>query len=190
MQHILDALRKKAVRYTQAAAEEDLAGCEVMIIDNMGMLSAVYQYADIAYIGGGFGRGIHNTLEAAVYGIPVIFGPAYTGFQEAVDLIACGGARTISDYEGLEACLDDWLDHADHRKEAGEQAGRFVGQGKGATAAVLRKVFAGLALLLCLAGCSTQRNTPFSRSYHSVTTSRGFVLIYASNWITSGLVLP
>ncbi|MBR3286365.1 MAG: tetratricopeptide repeat protein [Bacteroidales bacterium] len=186
VQRILDAIRKKAVRYTQAGTAGDLSGFEVMIIDNMGMLSAVYQYAAIAYIGGGFGRGIHNTLEAAVYGIPVIFGPAYTGFQEAVDLIACGGARTISDYEGLEACLNDWLDHAGHRKDAGDKAGRFVGQGKGATAAVLRKVFAGLALLLCLAGCSTQRNTPFSRSYHSVTTKYN-ILFNAQEQFRAGM---
>lgn len=78
------------MRYTDESA--DYSSAEVLIIDCIGLLSAIYRYGKIAYIGGGFGVGIHNTLEAAVYGIPVIFGPKYRKFKEAVSLIQEGGA--------------------------------------------------------------------------------------------------
>ena len=67
---------------------DEIAQAQVLIIDNIGMLSALYRYGQIAYLGGGFGGGIHNTLEAVTYGVPVVFGPRYGKFQEAKDLIA------------------------------------------------------------------------------------------------------
>lgn len=167
---ILASIRKKAVRYTQITDDQDLSDTDVLIVDNMGMLSAVYQYGRIGYIGGGFGRGIHNTLEAAVFGMPVLFGPCYKNFQEAVDLIACGGARSINTYDDLKHWLDTWLDQPEELAKAGKAAGAFVAQGKGATRTVLRTVFTFLTACLLVAGCSTQRNTPVSRTYHSVTT--------------------
>ena len=102
--HIKDILgkcRKLVARYTDETA--DVTKCQVLVVDTIGVLSSIYRYGSISYVGGGFGKGIHNTLEAAIYGIPVLFGPKYHKFKEAVDLIACGGAFSISDKEQLGA---------------------------------------------------------------------------------------
>ena len=95
----------------------------VLLVDKMGLLSRLYRFGQVAYIGGGFGAGIHNTLEAAVYSMPVVFGPKYHKFREAEDLIACGGGFTVHDYATLEAVLDDALAHSD---EYGRKAGDYV----------------------------------------------------------------
>lgn len=101
---IMEKCQKSIVRYTDESA--DYSSAKVLIIDCIGLLSAIYRYGKIAYIGGGFGVGIHNTLEAAVYGIPVIFGPKYRKFKEAVSLIQEGGAFTIQNGNELNAILD------------------------------------------------------------------------------------
>ncbi len=92
---------KKVVRYTQTTPEE-AAEADVLIIDCFGLLSSMYNYGDVAYIGGGFGVGIHNTLEAAVWNMPVIFGPNNKKFQEAQGLLKSGGGFEINDYEDFE----------------------------------------------------------------------------------------
>jgi 3-deoxy-D-manno-octulosonic-acid transferase len=97
---IISRFGGKAVRYSKLAKTEDLEG-DVMIIDTIGMLSQIYRYAEISYIGGGFGNGIHNILEAAVYGKPVIFGPKYNKFNEAMELITLGGAFSIDNSKKL-----------------------------------------------------------------------------------------
>ncbi len=94
IQYILANLEVKTVRYSQANLET-IDDAQVLIIDNIGMLSSIYQYGKWAYIGGGFGASIHNTQEAFVYGLPVIFGPQYHKFKEAVDLVAQGGGFTV-----------------------------------------------------------------------------------------------
>lgn len=107
--HINDItdLFTNAVKYSTfaTAKEPEGSGYQVLIIDNIGMLSALYAYGRIAYIGGGFGAGIHNTLEAAAFGIPVIFGPKYGKFQEAKDLIKLGAAKSISNQNELETAF-------------------------------------------------------------------------------------
>lgn len=97
----------KVVKYSTFATTEESegSGYQTLIIDNIGMLSALYTYGQIAYIGGGFGAGIHNTLEAAAFGIPVIFGPKYDKFQEAKDLIKLGAAKSISNQNELETAF-------------------------------------------------------------------------------------
>lgn len=90
-----------SVRYSLASAEK-IQQKRVLIIDNIGMLSSLYQYADYAYIGGGFGKGIHNTLEAATFGMPIFIGPKYKKFQEAVDLVALNCAYVIQEAEEFE----------------------------------------------------------------------------------------
>ena len=87
-------LKRPSVRLSEAH-EDDLADKDCLIIDSFGLLSSIYRYGQIAYIGGGFGAGIHNTLEAAVYGMPVLFGPRYHKFKEAKDLIAVGGGCRV-----------------------------------------------------------------------------------------------
>jgi len=108
----------------------------VLIIDNIGMLSSLYQYGKIAYIGGGFGVGIHNTLEAAAFGVPVIFGPNYQKFLEAKALIANGGGFTISNGTELQQTMQK-LQNESERQAAGRAAGQYVQKSKGATEIIL-----------------------------------------------------
>ena len=111
----------KCVRFSQIKdidSYEIVHGKSILIIDNIGMLSSIYQYATVAYIGGGFGKGIHNILEATAYGTPVCFGPNYLKFKEACDMIACGGAQSYSTSEELVPILSSWLDDKDARNKA------------------------------------------------------------------------
>ena len=110
----------------------------VMVIDTMGLLSSIYRFGQVAYIGGGFGVGIHNTIEAAVYGVPVIFGPNYGHFREAKGLIAAGAARSISNYEELEAALETAF--AQH-EEIGAKAAAYVQGELGATEKIYGEIF-------------------------------------------------
>ena len=119
----------KFVRYSEATPE-NVKKTNCLVVDVIGVLSSIYRYAGVAYIGGGFGVGIHNTLEAAVYGIPVVFGPTYQKFREARELIAVGGAFSISNYTILEAQFDRLLKD---NKQAGKMAGEYVKQNTGAT---------------------------------------------------------
>ena len=123
------------VRYSDANAD-NLRSTNCLVVDIIGILSSIYRYADVAYIGGGFGVGIHNTLEAAVYGIPVVFGPNYQKFREARELIAIGGAFSISNYVVFETQIDALLkDNA-----AGTKAGEYVKQNTGATELILKEI--------------------------------------------------
>jgi len=99
-------------------------------------LSSIYRYANVAYIGGGFGVGIHNTLEAAVWSVPVVFGPNYHRFREARKLIAVGGAFSVSNYALLETQLDRLLKDT----SAGKMAGEYVKSNTGATRLILKKI--------------------------------------------------
>lgn len=118
------------------ASHADLSKAGVLIIDNIGMLSSIYKYGQISYIGGGFGAGIHNTLEAAVYNIPVIFGPNYSKFQEATDLIKSGGGFSYSTKEELNKLLDNFLNDPVKISDAGKAAGDYVNKMKGATSII------------------------------------------------------
>ena len=97
----------KCVRFSEFV--EESADVRVLFIDNIGMLSSAYRYAYIAAIGGGFGKGIHNILEPACWGIPVVFGPNHEKFREAVDLEKNGGAKTFVTFDDLKRILDLWL---------------------------------------------------------------------------------
>lgn len=109
-----------------------------LIIDNIGMLSRLYYYATIAYVGGGFGSdGLHNILEAAVYGKPVIFGPEYEKNFEAVELIRCGGALSIENALELEGVLNKLLNNAEELKALGEAAKSYVYENRGATEKIM-----------------------------------------------------
>ena len=113
---------------------------DCLIIDCFGLLSSIYRYGEIAYVGGGFGVGIHNTLEAAVYGIPVIFGPKYQKFMEAVQLLESKGAYSIKDYEELKTLLDKMLTDPAFLQETGKNAGYYVTSNAGATDKVLHMI--------------------------------------------------
>jgi 3-deoxy-D-manno-octulosonic-acid transferase len=115
-----------AIKYSEGQSDQN---AQVLIIDNIGLLSAIYQYGDIAYIGGGFGVGIHNTLEAAAFGIPVIFGPNYQRFKEAKDLIQLGAAKSISNKDQLNNAFKVLT----ATKEPGLIAAQYVDEHKGST---------------------------------------------------------
>lgn len=109
---------------------------QILIIDNIGMLSALYQYGKLAYIGGGFGAGIHNTLEAAAFGLPVIFGPKYDKFQEAKDLITLGAAKSIGTVEELIIAFADFKENT----KAKSSARQYVENKKGATDQIISMI--------------------------------------------------
>ena len=108
MHHISHLQKQTGAHLFSISNTENINSNNVLIIDNIGILSSIYQYANIAYIGGGFGSGIHNILEAITFGLPVIFGPNYQKFNEATELIALGGAKSISNYTELTLAIDSF----------------------------------------------------------------------------------
>lgn len=130
---------RKALRYTQLEGN-DPAQFDLLIIDTVGLLSSVYRYGKYAYIGGGFGVGIHNTLEAAVYGIPVFFGPNYKKFQEACNLISTGGGFSCAQPASLKEILDLLRQDAAAYTRAAGAAGDLVALHAGATEKIIKTV--------------------------------------------------
>ncbi len=114
-----------------------------LIVDSFGKLSTLYRFADIAYIGGGFGAGIHNLNEAAVYGMPVVFGPNHAKFKEASDLIACGGGYSVVDTATFNETMDRFLADSARLKQAGEAAGKYIQDNLGATDRIYSDLFGG-----------------------------------------------
>ena len=120
----------------------------VLIIDNIGSLSRLYKYATITYVGGGFNQsGIHNILEAAVYGKPVIFGPVYEKFTEAKDLVGAGGAFSITNALELEALLNNLLNTEDELLAAGKIAKDYVYKHHGATKKIMEYIYKNRLLI-------------------------------------------
>ena len=113
---------------------------QVLIIDSIGLLSSIYQYGHIAYIGGGFGVGIHNTLEAAAFGLPVIFGPNYSRFKEAIEMIKEGAAFTVKNSDELKLQMT-FLSNEENRKKSGEFARKYVNSHTGATQSFLNYIY-------------------------------------------------
>ena len=137
MHRIMHIFKGRFVRFTQAG-EDSVSHVRLLIIDTIGMLSSIYRYGNVAYIGGGFGAGIHNTLEAAVYGIPVLFGPNHTHFREALGLLKAEAAFTFNNYDEFAACMDKALEQ---HQEIGKKAGDFVHNGIGATEFIYNELF-------------------------------------------------
>ena len=142
LRQILQLLKgKKVVLYTEAT-ETNVADADVLVINCFGLLSSIYHYGDVAYVGGGFGVGIHNVLEAAVWGIPVVFGPNNKRFAEAQGLLASGGGFEIDNYEKFALIMDRFRSDKDFLQNSGNTAGSFVKQLSGAT----NKVFSDIKL--------------------------------------------
>ena len=133
---------RKVIRYTQANQSPLLleGQGEALLIDCFGLLSSIYRYATVCYVGGGFGVSIHNTLEAAVWGVPVIFGPENQKFQEAQGLKTCGGGFEIKSYEDFEQLMKRFDADADYLHEAGRKAGDYVKSLAGATEKILSDI--------------------------------------------------
>ena len=139
LQQIISKLNRKVVRYTQAT-ESEAREADVLIIDCFGLLSSIYRYGEVAYVGGGFGVGIHNVLEAAVWGVPVIFGPNNQRFQEAQGLLASEGGFQIKDYDTFCQLMDRFDTDKAYLQTTGKKAGSFVAQHAGATATILKGI--------------------------------------------------
>ena len=139
IQRIISQVKHKTIRFSEAK-EEEIGNAKVLIIDNIGMLSRLYQYGDIAYIGGGLGKGIHNILEAAAFGMPVVFGPNYHKFREANALIEKGGAFSIKNYTELENKIRFLLSDVYVLKMASEISRNYVKCKRGATGMILDHV--------------------------------------------------
>jgi 3-deoxy-D-manno-octulosonic-acid transferase len=133
-------LKVKYVRFSEFS--EISADARVLIIDNIGMLSSAYRYAYIAAIGGGFGKGIHNILEPACWGIPVVFGPRYENFKEAVDLLNAGAAKTFLTLDDFKSILDLWLSDEKIYTISAEIASKYVKENAGATKIIIKEISA------------------------------------------------
>lgn len=139
LSYILDKLQMKAVRYTQAT-EQSAAEARCLIIDCFGLLSTIYRYGEIAYVGGGFGVGIHNVPEAAVWGVPVLFGPNNKRFQEAQDLLACKGSFEVTDYDSFNTIISRLISDDQFRHHCGEASANYVKSRSGATDIIMKSV--------------------------------------------------
>lgn len=147
IEQLLERNGRKAIRYSQLSSQDAgntlLTGeSSCLIIDCFGLLSSIYRYADITYVGGGFGVGIHNLLEAAVWQKPVLFGPNNQRFQEAQDLKACGGGIEITNAATFKAQMDSLINDNRHLQEASSAAGGYVKKRSGATDIVMKHLFA------------------------------------------------
>ncbi len=128
----------KHVRFSEYS--EVSTDARVLIIDNIGMLSSAYRYAYIAAIGGGFGKGIHNILEPACWGIPIVFGPNYEKFREAVDLKSTGGAKSFVTFNDFKKILDEWLTDDNLYITSAEEASEYVKKNTGATYIIIKEI--------------------------------------------------
>ena len=139
LQQILSKLKRKTVRYTQTNADE-ASQAECLVIDCFGLLSSIYRYGEVAYVGGGFGVGIHNVLEAAVWNMPVVFGPNNKRFQEAQGLMADGGGFEIEGTAQLESLMNRFMSDSDYLYKCGKSAGDYVKCHSGASEKILSEV--------------------------------------------------
>ena len=145
LHYIFNLFQGRLVKYSDVSRQQSdesrrniLQRANVLLIDTIGMLSSIYRFGQVAYIGGGFGVGIHNTIEAAVYGVPVLFGPNYHHFREAQGLIDAGAARSIANYSELEAALETAFSQ---HETIGAKAAAYVESELGATEKIYKEIF-------------------------------------------------
>ena len=140
----LDALLvkfKRPVSLYSCASADEMEQCDALVVDCFGILSSLYRYGQVAYVGGGFGAGIHNVNEAAVYGMPVVFGPNHKKFREATDLIACGGGFAIDGDEAFAKVMDKMLSNKAFLEKSGTIADKYIQSHLGATDFVYANIF-------------------------------------------------
>lgn len=141
IERLLSAVRGGAVRYTQCTADTDFGAAQLLVLDTVGLLASVYGSATWSYIGGGFGVGIHNTLEAATFGLPIAFGPNYLKFKEACDLVKLGGATPVRDYETLRQWFAPLHGDEAFLQRTSRISRDYTASHQGATALFFRTVF-------------------------------------------------
>ena len=143
VEEIIEAIKKPVARFSELEniAIEDY---EVLIIDTIGILTKIYSYADLAYVGGGFVTGLHNTLEPAVFGIPVIIGPNFNGFAEAEELVQLGGVNSIKDLSQFNSLVNTYSENNEYRLKIGQINANYIQEKAGATKRIvdeLKSVF-------------------------------------------------
>ncbi|MBT8300140.1 MAG: 3-deoxy-D-manno-octulosonic acid transferase [Maribacter sp.] len=139
IQSLKKSIAKKVLLYSEIG-KNDTSSCQVIIINTVGLLTKIYSYADIAYVGGAFATGLHNTLEPAVFGIPILIGPKYKGFNEAAKLVAKKGILVTTNYDEFTASLDALLDNPDHIKNTGTINSNFVKENIGASVQIMAHI--------------------------------------------------
>ena len=133
-----ESLNARSIRYTEIG-QSDLSNFEVLIVDTIGLLSRIYSYADIAYVGGAAGKtGLHNTLEPAVFGIPIVIGPEFRKFQEAVNLVSLKGCISVKNQNEFSKAFDQLKKDVNFREKTGKINYNYIQENKGATAQIFR----------------------------------------------------
>lgn len=143
IERLMTAVRGGSIRYTQCTPHTALGNKQLLVLDTVGILASVYGYADWAYIGGGFGAGIHNTLEAATFGLPIAFGPNYTKFKEARDMITLGAAHSVATADELADWFRPLRDNEEHLRQTSRIAKDYTSRHQGATDIILGTIFNG-----------------------------------------------
>lgn len=138
---IIEATKGGAIRYTKCNEQTTFDGTQVLILDTVGILSSVYGYALWSYIGGGFGVGIHNTLEAATFALPIAFGPNYKKFKEARDMVALGVATKVESAEELQRWFTPLRDNEQTLRQVSTTAKEYTSKHQGATSLIMKIVF-------------------------------------------------
>jgi len=133
------SISKRTVLFSEKNGK-NLSNYDVMIVDTIGLLTKIYSYADAVYIGGGFKTGLHNTLEAATFGVPIVIGPEYSKFKEAIDLVNLKGCISVSNQEEFSAILNRFKNDESFRKDMGEINSAYIQQNKGATKKIMNYI--------------------------------------------------
>ena len=140
IQELKGSITKKTILFSEKEGK-NLADYEVFIIDTIGILGKIYSYADVAYVGGGFGTsGLHNILEPAAFGVPIVIGPNHQKFPEAVAMIHMGGCIAVSNKKEMEDTLSSLIHNDDYRLETGHRAGTFVSMNRGAVGIIMKNI--------------------------------------------------
>jgi len=137
--HLKESISKPTLLYSEIEGQ-NLNETQVLIVDTIGILTKMYSYATMAYVGGGFATGLHNTLEPAVFGIPVIIGPKYKGFKEAEDLVSLGGIRSIRTQVELTQTINELYDSEDNRTMLGQINSAYISKNKGASTKIMNDI--------------------------------------------------
>ncbi|WP_317164628.1 glycosyltransferase N-terminal domain-containing protein [Flagellimonas sp. CMM7] len=136
VERLKSSISKKSICFSKIKGE-DLSNFDVIVIDTIGLLTKIYSYADIAYVGGAFETGLHNTLEPAVYGIPVVIGPKYNGFKEAEDLVEEKGIQVIANNKEFNELMKRFINDSDFRESTGKINSKYISKNIGATEQVM-----------------------------------------------------
>ena len=139
LEDLQSKLKKRAVRYSEIESV-DLQQYDVLILDTIGLLTQAYRYADIAYVGGGFATGLHNTLEPAVYGIPVLIGPDYHDFREAEELVRAGGIQVVENSQELQNTVTRLMQSGEERRRIGSINTAYIQENMGASDKIMKGV--------------------------------------------------